>query len=190
MSGPARRAVFLDRDGVLNEPLRRDGRSVSPRRPEDFRVVPGVDAALRRLRARGLLVFVVTNQPDVARGHLDPAHLAEMSAILRRSVAVDEIAVCPHDDADHCGCRKPKPGMVLALAHKWGVDLSGSFMIGDSWKDVEAGRRAGCRTILVEGHDRVNCLPDRTVSSLGEAVAIIETELDAAGDVEAHGIRS
>jgi D-glycero-D-manno-heptose 1,7-bisphosphate phosphatase len=180
----------LDRDGVLNKLVERDGVRASPRRLTDFHLLPDARALVRSLRERGLLVFVITNQPDVARGYLDPADLAEMSAILSRRLAVDDIMVCPHDDADRCHCRKPKPGMLLALAEKWGVDLSGSFFVGDSWKDVEAGRRAGCRTILVGGDDRGACAADRTVASFGEAVAVIESELDAGSHMGSHGIRS
>lgn len=189
MTQESRRAVFLDRDGVLSALVTREGRAVSPRRPQDFRVVAGAEAAVSRLRASGLLVFVATNQPDVARGHLSSCELEEMSAVLAKSLEVDEIAVCPHDDSNGCSCRKPKPGMLLALAEKWGVDLRRSFVVGDSWRDVAAGHRAGCRTILLIGYAGGLCAPDRAVSSLEEAVSVIESELGSSEPREADGVR-
>ena len=171
-----RPAVFLDRDGVLNELVLRDGKVVSPRSVDDFHLRPGVDEALRQLRRRGLPVFVVTNQPDVARGHLALRTLQSMTEILRTSLDVDDVSVCPHDDSDGCECRKPKPGMLLALAKRCNIDLTRSYMIGDSWKDVEAGRRAGCRTILLAGGDSGAILADCAVATLHDAVMHIESE--------------
>lgn len=173
------RAVFLDRDGVLNALVRRNGRPVSPRVPGDFRLFDDAYEALRALRSSGFRIFVVTNQPDIARGHLDSADLHEMLAIVRRELEVDDIAFCPHDDSDDCACRKPAPGMLLDLARRWNVDLRRSFMIGDSWRDVEAGRRAGCRTILivrdgVESRDEPTLTaPDARFASLSGAVGYI-----------------
>jgi D-glycero-D-manno-heptose 1,7-bisphosphate phosphatase len=189
VTGAARQAVFLDRDGVLNALVARDGRAVSPRCLEDFRLLPEAAAHVQRLRGRGLLIFVMTNQPDVARGHLAAADLEEMHRRLKAAFELDDLAVCPHDDADRCSCRKPQPGMLLALAERWGVDLRRSFTVGDGWKDIEAGRRAGCRTILIEGTaagtGQDDCMPDRRVASLDEAVAVIESELGVRGVREA-----
>ena len=190
MNRASRRAVFLDRDGVLNALVIRDGSAGSPRRREDFRVIAGADEAVRRLRERRLLVFVVTNQPDVARGHLPPAELDAMSAILASRVPVDEIAVCPHDDADECNCRKPKPGLLQRLAERWQVDLPRSFVVGDSWRDVEAGRRAGCRTILLGVGTQGDAVPDFTVATLGEAAATIDRELQVMDERGVDGLRS
>jgi D-glycero-D-manno-heptose 1,7-bisphosphate phosphatase len=189
MNRYSRRAVFLDRDGVLNALVMRDGRGVSPRRREDFRLIAGADEVVGRFRTLRLLVFVVTNQPDVARGHLPQAELDAMSAILAERVPVDEIAVCPHDDADGCDCRKPKPGLLQGLAERWQVDLPGSYAVGDSWRDVEAGRRAGCRTILLGAGRQGDAVPDFTVATLGEAAAAIEGELEAMDERGADGLR-
>jgi len=193
VSGAARRAVFLDRDGVLNALVAREGRAVSPRRLDDFRLFPEAAAEVRKLRRRGLRVFVVTNQPDVARGHLAAVDLGEMHRRLLAAFELDDIAVCPHDDADRCSCRKPEPGMLLALAERWRVDVQRSFVVGDTWKDIEAGRRAGCRTILIErtgaGLGVSDCVPDRRVASLNEAVAVIESELDGRVVREADDLR-
>lgn len=169
----SRPAVFLDRDGILNELVERDGAPVSPRRPEDFRLRRGAADAVQALRRAGFPVFVVTNQPDLARGHLTAAALEAMSATLRAAAPIDDMAVCPHDDADRCDCRKPKPGMLLDLADRWQVDLGGSFMIGDTWRDVAAGRAAGCRTILVGSVSPTEPAPDLMVPDLHAAVRAI-----------------
>ncbi len=170
MSEPGRAAVFLDRDGVLNALVTRDGRLVSPRTIDEFRILEGVPAALDALRAAGFLLCVVTNQPDLARGHLARATLDRMHASLRERCALDEISVCPHDDGD-CRCRKPRSGMLLDLASQFGISLERSWMIGDSWRDIEAGKAAGVATIRIG----VDHLPETGVraSDLAEATAII-----------------
>lgn len=108
----SRRAVFLDRDGVLNRALVRIGRPYSPRRPEEFELLPGVQAACAELRSAGYELIVVTNQPDVARGMLSARVLKRLNDTLQEAVEIDEIVVCPHDDSDDCLCRKPRPGML------------------------------------------------------------------------------
>jgi len=182
-------AVFLDRDGVLTELVQRDGVAASPRRVADFRIVTGAATAVRRLREYGLRVFVVTNQPDVARGHLSLSELHQMHRLLADSIRPDEIACCPHDDEPVCACRKPKPGMILDLSTRWAVDLARSFVVGDTWKDVEAGRAAGCRTILVgEPIQAQGVAADWVVPTLEGAVSVMERELGRSG--EPSGLRS
>ncbi|MDX2194681.1 MAG: HAD-IIIA family hydrolase [Gemmatimonadales bacterium] len=168
-----RRAVFLDRDGVINALVPRDGRLVSPRRPAEFRLLPGIAEAAARLRREAWLIFIITNQPDLARGRMDACDHAEMMAAATAATAPDDVAVCPHDDADACQCRKPRPGLVLALASRWSVDLAASWLIGDSWRDVEAGRAAGCRTVLVGPGDRPGLQPDLSAADLPSAVALL-----------------
>lgn len=146
----SRQAVFLDRDGVLVETLVEGGQALAPLSLADFRLTEGVADAVRRLRHAGLLPIVFTNQPEIARGRLAPEVLDAMHARLRAMVPVEDILVCPHDDGDACACRKPKPGMLEAAARKWGIDLSGSFVVGDRWRDIEAGRAVGCYTILLD----------------------------------------
>jgi D-glycero-D-manno-heptose 1,7-bisphosphate phosphatase len=149
------RAVFFDRDGVLNDLVVRDGVGVSPRRLDDFRLRADAATAAERLRRLGLQLFVTSNQPDIARGLMRREDLDAMTRIVQTALPVQEVLVCPHDDGDGCACRKPKPGMLLELAERWRVNLRASFLVGDSWKDIEAGRRAGCVTILV-GPDAVD----------------------------------
>ncbi|HEY8547880.1 MAG TPA: HAD family hydrolase [Acidimicrobiales bacterium] len=149
-----RRAVFLDRDGVLNRAFVRDGRPHPPARVDDLEVLPGVAAAVERLREAGFATVVVTNQPDIARGTATRAGVDAIHRALRSVVPVDDVLVCPHDDADGCGCRKPRPGLLVEAARRRGLDLAASVMVGDRWRDVEAGRRAGCRTVFVDrGYD-------------------------------------
>lgn len=171
IDGTVRRAVFLDRDGVINRAVVRDGKPFAPRSVGELEVLPGVANALRRLRDAGFRLVVVTNQPDVARGRLSRAALDEMHAHLREALAIDEFRVCPHDDADGCECRKPKAGLILAASDAAGISRPESYVVGDRWRDIEAGKRAGCATILVDyGYDeRRPDRPDAVVTSLAEA---------------------
>lgn len=146
-----RPAVFLDRDGVLNESLRGpDGLPRPPTSLDEFTLIPGASDACRALRGLGFLLIVASNQPDVARGTQQREVVEIIHQRLREDVELDDIRVCYHDDADGCECRKPQPGLLLAAARDWGIDLLSSFMVGDRWRDVEAGRRAGCTTVLID----------------------------------------
>lgn len=175
------KAVFLDRDGVINANLERDGRPVGPTSLAEFRILPGVPEAARRLKDAGFLLVVVTNQPDVATGRTAKATMDAMHAEIRRLMPIDDFEICFHTDADDCSCRKPKPGLILEAAAKHGIDLAASTMVGDRWRDVLAGQAAGCRTIMVDHgyvQDRPS-VPDRTATSLAEATKFI-LERDAA----------
>jgi D-glycero-D-manno-heptose 1,7-bisphosphate phosphatase len=167
-----RQAVFLDRDGVLNEIVERDGKPASPRSLDEFRLVPDVDV-VARLRDAGMLVFVITNQPDVARGHTTEELLSRMLAVIRGRVEIDDHRVCLHEDGDGCACRKPKPGMILDLAAAWKVDLARSFVVGDMWRDVDAARAAGCRSVLLARDYNRAARADHTAATLTQAVDII-----------------
>ena len=164
-------AVFLDRDGVLNEAIVRDGRPYPPRSLSEFAIVPDARVVLDELHDAGYRLIVATNQPDVARGTATREQVAELNQHLRSCLPVDAIEVCEHDDADACGCRKPEPGLLLRAAERDVIDLTRSFMIGDRWRDIEAGRRAGCRTVLIgNGYgERFISQPDVAVRNLGEA---------------------
>jgi D-glycero-D-manno-heptose 1,7-bisphosphate phosphatase len=176
--GPAggRKAVFLDRDGVIVIPEFRDGRSFAPVRLEDYRFYPEVAAALSRLRAAGYVLVVVTNQPEVGRGLIAEEILVEMHRRLLATFPVDSIKVCRHEAADGCECRKPKPGMLLEAANELGISLPDSYMVGDRRTDVEAGRAAGCRTVFIDLGYTAELKPDRAslvVSSIREAADAI-----------------
>lgn len=170
-----RRAVFLDRDGVLNRAEIRNGRPYAPTRVEDFKLLAGVRGAVAALKRGGFLVIVATNQPDPALGKAPRSVVDAMHDILRRELPVDDIRVCFHREEDGCECRKPKPGLLLAAAREHGIDLAASIMIGDRWRDVGAGRAAGCWTVLVDhGYDEPMLdAPHVIVTSLAEAVPFV-----------------
>jgi D-glycero-D-manno-heptose 1,7-bisphosphate phosphatase len=146
-----RRAVFLDRDGVINRTVVRGGKPYPPDGLDDLKVLPGVSRAAESLRAAGFLLIVATNQPDVAAGRQRREVVEAMHERIQAVLSIDAIKVCYHGEGDHCGCRKPSPGMLLEASAEWSIDLARSFMVGDRWRDVGAGRAAGCRTILVGG---------------------------------------
>ncbi len=174
-----RRAVFLDRDGVLNQLVMRNGQAMSPRGLAEFALLPGVRPAVAALQQAGLLAIVVTNQPEVTRGALERAELERMHARLLRRVPIDAIYTCPHDDRDACACRKPKPGLLEQASRAWNLTLAESFLIGDSWKDVAAGKAAGCTTILVAPPAALPCEvePDFVARDLPAAAELILAKL-------------
>jgi D-sedoheptulose 7-phosphate isomerase len=169
--GP-RRAVFLDRDGVINRTFVRDGKPFPPTTLQELEVLPGVPEALLELKQHGYKLLVVTNQPDVARGKQSRQMVDAMHQVLSARLPLDEILVCYHTDQDKCDCRKPMPGMLLEAAKKHNIDLAASFMVGDRWRDMEAGYNAGCKTILIDyGYSERSPAhaPDLRVGSLREA---------------------
>jgi len=174
-SRPENRAVFLDRDGVINRVLVRDGRPCSPPSLDELEILPGVEAAIRALRAAGFLVIVVTNQPDVATGKQGLAVVEAMHRALAERLMIDDFRVCYEVEHKTSRHYKPKPGMLLEAAEEHGIDLRHSFMVGDRWRDVGAGKAAGCFTIFIDyGYkERRPDKPDATVASLSEAAEII-----------------
>jgi D-glycero-D-manno-heptose 1,7-bisphosphate phosphatase len=174
----SRAAAFLDRDGVLNAPVVVDGRPCPPASVDGLELLPGVSEACRDLAAAGMALIVVTNPPVIARGTADAAVVDTINRRLQEELGLDEVVVCPHDDREGCDCRKPKPGMLLAAAERWDVDLARSVMVGDRWRDIAAGRAAGTRTVFIDRHYREQApdRPDLTVTELQESVPwIIET---------------
>ena len=176
-----RPAVFLDRDGVINRAFIRGGTPYPPVSLRDLEILPHVPEALRALKAHGYSLVVVTNQPDVARGAASRELVDGIHEQLKGELGLDAIFTCFHDDADECDCRKPKPGLLFRAAHDLGIELKSSFMVGDRWRDMEAGRSAGCRTLFVDCGYREpaphSC--DFRVGSLLEASGIILAESDS-----------
>lgn len=174
-----RPAVFLDRDGVLNESVVRNGTPYPPSSVDELRIVDDALLALRDLKRRGYVLLVVTNQPDVARGAQKRETVDEINAALSAALPIDAVLVCWHDDADACDCRKPKPGLIFEGAQRYGVDLAASWLIGDRWRDVDAGAAAGLRTILL-GRDYAERppthAPTAVFDTLSEAVEHIIVE--------------
>ena len=165
------RAVFLDRDGVINKVTLRQGRPHPPSSLDTLEFLPDVAEAIEALRNAGFVVIVVTNQPDVATGVQQQAVVEAINRRVQETFHVDDVKVCYHVDSDGCSCRKPKPGMILTAEAEWSLDLEGSFMVGDRWRDIEAGKAAGCRTIFVDAGyaERKPENPDAAVNSLLEA---------------------
>ncbi len=170
-----RRAVFLDRDGVVNRAFVREGKPYPPATLSDLRILPGVREACGKLREAGFVLILVTNQPDIARGIVSSKQVAEIHARLLRYLQLDDVRVCPHDDSAQCHCRKPMPGLLEEAAKAWNIDLAASYIIGDRWRDIEAGRRAGCRSIFVDHgyRERQPDGPFLRVRSLAEAANCI-----------------
>ena len=146
----SKRAVFLDRDGVINRAIIRDGKPCPPQTIEELEILPGAIEAIRSLKKAGFLVVVVTNQPDVARGTQTLETVVSINRELGAALDIDDFKVCFHDDGDNCDCRKPKPGLLLDAAAVFGIDLRGSFLVGDRWRDIAAGTSAGCKTIWID----------------------------------------
>jgi D-glycero-D-manno-heptose 1,7-bisphosphate phosphatase len=169
------RAVFLDRDGVLNVAVVRDNKPFPPTRSEDVVLVPGARQALDDLKRAGYFLVVVTNQPDVRRGAQTREAVDAIHDRLRSELPLDAIYSCFHDDEDRCACRKPLPGLLFDAAAEHDVDLAASFMVGDRWRDIEAGAAAGCRTVFIDYHynERQPQAFDVKVTSVAEAAAWI-----------------
>lgn len=177
-----RRAVFLDRDGVLSIPLFRDGRSYAPQRLDDFKLYPDAADAVAGLKAQGFLIIVATNQPDVGAGLVHGDVIAAMHTKLMHLVRIDDIETCFETRAQATIRRKPGPGMLFDAAAKWSIDLERSYMVGDRSSDIEAGRAAGCAAIFVDRGYTAEPQPTGqrvTVGSLGEAVFWILSQNDA-----------
>lgn len=174
------RAIFLDRDGVINRSIVRSGKPYPPETLDELEILPGVEEALVALKAANYCLIVVTNQPDVARGTVSKALVESMNHRLGASLPLDAIITCFHDGVDHCDCRKPKPGMLLTAARDFDIDLSFSFMVGDRWRDIEAGSRAGCKTVFIDyGYDEKQPdIFDFRVGSLLEAAHIILQKME------------
>jgi D-glycero-D-manno-heptose 1,7-bisphosphate phosphatase len=168
----ALRVVFLDRDGVLNRAFPEGDTTRPPAGVAELEILPGVPDALARLHAAGFALVVVTNQPDVARGRQTRAAVEEINARMSAELPLLDVFTCYHDTADKCACRKPKPGLLLAAARKWDLDLDAAFLIGDRWSDVVAAHAAGCTGVLIEtpfGHPE-RCNPDHRAADIAGAV--------------------
>lgn len=144
-----RPAVFLDRDGVLSIPEFRDGRSYAARCLADFHLYDDAPESVRRMKAAGYLVVVVTNQPDVGNGLVRRGEVEAMHRQMESTLPLDRVEVCYHAQSEGCACRKPKPGMLLSAAAALGIDVARSIMVGDRNSDMTAGRAAGCATTVL-----------------------------------------
>lgn len=192
-----KRAVFFDRDGVLDEAIVADGKPYPPRSLAELRIESGAPAAVAAVREAGFLAIGATNQPDVARGTTTREAVDAINAAVVRATGLDAIYTCVHDDADACECRKPKPGLLLRAAREHEIDLAQSFFIGDRMKDVVCGRAAGVATIFLDRgypetatarNDAVR--PDAVVRTLDDALRVIIPSGASSTDVARDNRRS
>ena len=144
------KAIFLDRDGVINHAIVKDGKPYPPISLKDFKIIDGVKESLDLLKASNFFLIIVSNQPDVARGIIPKKEVIVINSFLHKNLPIDEILTCYHDDSDFCECRKPKPGSLFNAAVQLNLDLKKCYMVGDRWRDIEAGRSAGCKTIFID----------------------------------------
>lgn len=176
-AGGLRRAVFLDRDGVINRAVERDGRPYPPTCLAEFEILPGVREACARLKAADFLLVVATNQPDVGRGTLKREVVETIHAHMCAKLPIDRVEVCfhPGQGQSDCQCRKPRAGMLLQAALEMGIELQESWMVGDRWRDIDCGHTAGCRTIFVDRgyRETLRKAPNYTVFDLSGAAEII-----------------
>jgi D-glycero-D-manno-heptose 1,7-bisphosphate phosphatase len=172
-----RRAVFLDRDGVINRALTRDNKPYPPTTIAQFEILPGVPEACAKLKAAGFFLIVATNQPDVGRGTLKQEVVEEIHRFMCGRLPIDRVEVCYHpgQGLSDCECRKPKPGLLRRAADDLGIDLAQSWMVGDRWRDIDCGHAAGCRTVFIDYHyaEALRQPPDFRVSNLLEAADLI-----------------
>lgn len=155
--------IFLDRDGVINEVLTKRVKFVN--KPSDFYLLKGVGEAIKLINDQGYKVFVVTNQGGIGLGYmkevaLEKVHQKMKDDIAKYGATVDDIAYCPHKPKAGCACRKPRPQMLFDLAEKHQIDLRKSYMVGDRDPDIEAGREAGVKTVLVGSREKTSAEAD------------------------------
>lgn len=172
-----RKAVFMDRDGVLNECVYVNGISCPPANAKSMIICEGARKCVDDLAALGYLRICVTNQPDFSRGTRTRANIDSMNRKVAALLRLDDMFVCLHDNHHNCSCRKPKPGMLFAAAAKWNIDLHSSWMVGDRESDVRAGLAAGCRTIRISGAD-ASSSAHYFCESISEVVKIIKENAD------------
>ena len=169
-----KKAVFVDRDGVINEVVfRGSDKPIAPWSLEEFRLYKGIAEPLRQLSDSGYLLFGVSNQPDISKGLVDIQIVQQMNDIIVSKFPIKKVVFCPHEDRHNCTCRKPKPGILINLANEYGIDLKTSYMIGDNWKDIASGKAAGCKTILIKRVYNKTVNADYYVQSLDSVTKII-----------------
>lgn len=169
------KGIFLDRDGVINKVILRDSRPFSPRNMDEFQILQGVSEAVALLQKEGLIVVVVTNQPDLAKGLISKSLISEMHEKIRNEIGIIHFYFCGHSAVQNCECRKPKVGMLLQASRELGINLNSSYLVGDRWKDIKAGQEVGCRCYFIDNnYDEPRPAPPfYTVKSLYEATVLL-----------------
>jgi D-glycero-D-manno-heptose 1,7-bisphosphate phosphatase len=169
------KAIFLDRDGVINQAKVVDGKPFPPEDIDECKILPKVKKALKMLKKQGFFLIVITNQPDVARKKINIKTVQAINEFLEKSLPIDAFFACYHDDIENCNCRKPKPGNIFEAAKQYNINLQNSFMVGDRWRDIEAGKNAGCKTFFIDYsyQEKQPMDYDYKVKSLYEAAEVI-----------------
>ena len=169
-----KKAAFLDRDGVINETLRNGNTPLPPRTIEEVLILEGVVEAIELLKTHDYLPIVISNQPDVARGTIIKSQVESINEKIRRETGVHHFYICYHDDGDDCPCRKPKTGLLLNAIEELNIEVSKSFLVGDRWRDIEAGQKAGVESYFIDSsyNEKQPNQPFRRVYSLLEAVQL------------------
>ena len=170
------KAIFLDRDGIINKPIVRDNKPYPPQSLKELEFVEGIEDFLAKMKVFGYYLFIVTNQPDVARGTQKKEVIEEIHKYILDNLDIDKIYVCYHDNQDKCNCRKPKNGMILQAQKEFDLDLSQCWMIGDRSSDITCGEISGCRTIFYQYNYEESSfsIPDYIIENISQAKEIIK----------------
>ena len=168
------KAIFFDRDGVLNELIARDGGYYSPQKTSDLILSDTAKETINKLKKLNFLSIVVSNQPDISRGKLKKIELDQMTKLLFNSLLVDDVFYCTHDDIDNCNCRKPLSGLLIAAKQKWKINLSKSYMVGDTWKDGESAKKVNLKFILLSRDYNLNYNCSNRINNLLDIIKFIE----------------
>jgi D-glycero-D-manno-heptose 1,7-bisphosphate phosphatase len=171
------KAIFLDRDGVINRVILRDRRPFSPRNMDEFEILEKVSEAVALFQKVGLVVVVITNQPDLAKGLVSESLISEIHEKIRNEIGINHFYFCGHSDLQNCACRKPKVGMLLQASRDLGINLDSSYLVGDRWKDIKAGQEVGCKCYYIDNNydEPRPSSPFYTVKSLYEAAVLVST---------------
>jgi D-glycero-D-manno-heptose 1,7-bisphosphate phosphatase len=182
-------AIILERDGVLNHTMIGPKGQIAPLSFNEFRINPEVIEPLHRLKNAGYRLIVTTSQPGLSRGVLPRRELDMMHSLLRSKLPLDDILVCPHDEADRCPCRKPQTGLLTEAAFKWHLDLERSFVVSDKWQDAAAAQVAGCLSVLIKSPWNGKCHHDFVAESFNAAATKILT-MQVPTEVEAYAAQA
>ncbi len=170
------KAIFFDRDGVLNKLVKRDGGYYSPLYFKNFQINDEAKSITNDLKKLNYLNIVISNQPEIARNRMKLSELEMMTEHLKKEIFIDDIFYCTHDDNSNCLCRKPKTGLFLDAQKKWNIDLQESFFVGDTWRDLDAGKKMDLKTIILENNCNYDLKCDIKIKKLNDLLSIIQNE--------------
>jgi D-glycero-D-manno-heptose 1,7-bisphosphate phosphatase len=173
-------ALFLDRDGVVNYSIVRDNKPYAPLNLNELKIIPGIKSVINIFKQRKFKIFVITNQPDVARGKVKKEEIDEINTIVQTQLSIDEVFTCYHDNQDQCDCRKPKSGAFIALSQKYNIDLTKSIMVGDRAKDIEAAKNVNCPSVFIDyGYNELKPLDQNyTIYGTSELLTCLEKHFE------------